>query len=1114
MSYDSKVSNETNTKKFLSEKLISELLEKSNNADFFIQILSDVYGISTGSWTQKGSTYHCKAKDCKGLKIHKVQNVWIVKDFSGQTLASGQSGLAAFKFVESAYKLTGREIWEKIAQLLKVEISDSDSTSETVQRAYVAPVKPTRTTPYIPNAGDEVKLHHCGVTYAENLTSNYSKTCFEYIAKKLSISVKKAMSLGIYKPVLRKTVESEKGMYEITYSLENFAYALKEGENERIFNPTNPKKGFRKLPLQTVFSESRQNYVFGYAALPTHCDYIFLVEGENDCAAFNAHFNCLGWYAVTVGGVSQNVDKELITLLKERCKTVFVMYDNDKAGESGMQRIEQEHGLQAIRIARYVNHKYEYVNHNFDENGINTTLNDVCDCLKEIGTSTFQSIVYTEITLLLEKENKVISVEETPVTPVKKIDGLVWERCVERVNKAALQFLESNNIDLENCTILETAMKHGFTPVLDTDKSVTILEGNEGEYFTDTLARNNMRFEVDKRYVLTVGSGKTYTASGYAAERNKTVITVPTQNLALQYKSKYGASAYYQKNKRDENFTDFTSTPYASLHELSKKKNLQDFNLIFDESHNFTSSYYMIEQLRKAAKEVENYKSFTQLTATDLFNFDKRLDLDVIKVVAPRKAKKVQILRAKNELYMLAQLVQKAVKKGEKCVIFLNDTGNKLSKLKHFLECMEGVVTLDSDKKDTDLFQSIIKKNVLPENVNILIATSVIKEGNDIDNVHGYNTYFLGHWHASEIEQCNGRFRKATFVNCHIIKNVESKDTDYSFNLFLRAKSIIKCAYSSVAECNTAKDDIDIDTHTLERHVRNFMQVQPIRQNEEGIFEIDWLQVNMMLFSDEKSYEYRNDVYQLESLKKFGNYELFDLISDNEIICEEPTKEENKEARAAAKLTKEENKAILQSELKDIAESPTPLRYVKNNCKIKMEKHRARANEFVLKLHERAEITAKKAAEILIDEEITSDLRLNLLVARLQLMKIENNDAYMDTNRALPIFIKAVRAKFSEGGTYYSDDIRKIFIDVIKCDKSINIDRLNLSEKSSNQKMFKIISLFFNVKHGVERIDNELVRRVTLSQIDFSFGEELKTFSDKLVGKNVEKELTEILCPF
>jgi hypothetical protein len=133
---------------------------------------------------------------------------------------------------------------------------------------------------------------------------------------------------------------------------------------------------------------------------------LFIVGGEHDCIAFNHAYNHRGWYAVTQGSETRNLSKPLIELLKKRSMRLVTLFDNDNAGQKSMDKQAQEHGLQGIELATFVNNRDHFKGCEFDEKGRNRTLNDICDVLNtEGGAKGLEKIIDRELTTKCAVQN-------------------------------------------------------------------------------------------------------------------------------------------------------------------------------------------------------------------------------------------------------------------------------------------------------------------------------------------------------------------------------------------------------------------------------------------------------------------------------------------------------------------------------------------------------------------------------------------------------------------------------------------------------------------------------------------------------------------------------------
>ena len=108
-------------------------------------------------------------------------------------------------------------------------------------------------------------------------------------------------------------------------------------------------------------------------------------------------FNKLGWYGITKGGEGYDYDPQLIKLLQARSNAVFCLFDNDKTGNASMEKHTLKHGLQGIDLATYINDKAHTLSCEFDQNGINLTVNDVCDFIDFFDAQSLEKLIKVEI---------------------------------------------------------------------------------------------------------------------------------------------------------------------------------------------------------------------------------------------------------------------------------------------------------------------------------------------------------------------------------------------------------------------------------------------------------------------------------------------------------------------------------------------------------------------------------------------------------------------------------------------------------------------------------------------------------------------------------------------
>ena len=311
----------------------------ANSPDVLKRILSHSCGVSIGSWRRSGAGYYTTAH--RGLKIRRVNGNWVVNDYSNATLGDDK-GRRAKSLLFHLYNLrTTKEAAEKLAVLTGVQVENTEGYASW-QSKHVLSSKALDF--YYPNTnatGVVLKTYFDKVEYG-NWDTPYGQFVLHYIRNKTKADF--AAIKANYRPIIR-TSQTERVQ---NYSEHQFAYAVIEGQNVRIFRPYLKSIGIDKMPLQDI-----GNYLFGFSNLPDNknqCKVLFIVGGEHDCTAFNSAYNRYGWYAMTQGSETRNLNPELIKLLRKRCLRLVTFFDNDNAGNKGMEKQAREYGLLGIDL--------------------------------------------------------------------------------------------------------------------------------------------------------------------------------------------------------------------------------------------------------------------------------------------------------------------------------------------------------------------------------------------------------------------------------------------------------------------------------------------------------------------------------------------------------------------------------------------------------------------------------------------------------------------------------------------------------------------------------------------------------------------------------------------
>lgn len=657
----------------------------ANDPDVFKRILADAYGVSNSSWRKQGASYSTTLHS--GLKISCVNGKWLVKDFSMATLGDDRSR-AAKSLLFHAYNLrTNQEAIEKLAVLTGVNVEQEAYQSQSRE------LIPQPLGSYYPNTNTTnrpLKTHYDKIVY-DSWDSNYGQVILHFLKQKTKAdfdTIRKCC-----RPILRT---SRNGKIS-HYTDHVFAYAVFEGVNVRIFCPSKKSLGFGKMPLQ-----DNGNYLFGFSNLPINkedCKVLLIVGGEHDCIAFNHAYNHRGWYAVTQGSETRNLAKELVTLLKTRCLRLVTLFDNDDAGNKSMEKQAQEHGLQGIDLATYVNNKDHFQGCKFDVNGRNRTLNDICDVLNtEGGKRGFKKMIVREL-----RTKKVAQI--VPYRPT--FSNVFHTPIKEYLCDTDLSYLQlKNHLWLIQKLILQSPTGSG--------KTYLILH----RWANDPAFFEKMGIE-------------------------RIVYLCPTKSLGQQQAHKHGIpflSSLEKVNTTEIAKSKVIAATFDQVKKLPKEWTITSL-FVVDEFHTLTSEFdYRAETMRRLLSLIKSAKNVLGITATPNLSLVKHLNygLGVAEFEKKEKAQKINItpifLKKGGAKDVLADIEKRRDK--EKITVIKFDDVDLLNSYKEKLikKHGESAVTLISSKTEAMSvnnahYQSLMKTGRVGEEAKIVLCTKSLESG-------------------------------------------------------------------------------------------------------------------------------------------------------------------------------------------------------------------------------------------------------------------------------------------------------------------------------------------------------------------------------------------------
>ncbi len=376
--------------------------------------------------------------------------------------------------------------------------------------------------------------------------------------------------------------------------------------------------------------------------------------------------------------------------------------------------------------------------------------------------------------------------------------------------------------------LIKKAKEAGFqyyTPAPPT--AATYYDAPAGEKFTDTLKRLGIQLTpadlCGKQWNVPTGSGKTFAVAQFA-KHHKAVIVVPTKALARNVASEYNAFLYMGGNSSDPRAAQFIVTTYASFARLSTALPNKEYHLFIDEAHNLTASAsreFMYKHCQQIISIAPQYGTTTLLTATPLYNTHPliiAMPQHVIK--QPQAGAKAYIYECAKPIAAAAHAMHQAVKLGKKAVVLFNNKGDELLRIQAQLSTNTEIqaVYFNADTKANADYTELCEAGELPAGCNVVVTTTVLKEGNNIYTGGNFVYIIIGSHHSSTIKQLSARTRNATTTEVHIFKGTqdEAKAKKAStFDLHRYAAQLQHFTAKDVERLNSEETPEDLRPETL-----------------------------------------------------------------------------------------------------------------------------------------------------------------------------------------------------------------------------------------------------------------------------------------------------------
>lgn len=694
----------------------------------------------------------------------------------------------------------------------------------------------------------------------------------------------------------------------------------------------------------------------------------------------------------------------------------------------------------------------------------------------------------------------------------------------------------SNGKQATGATLVYLAQKSGYS--VTTARPGRTLTANAGEYLTAILDRHQIALDdvIGKYIVSPTGSGKTTLVAEYVRRYpdRRVVLVVPTKNLCDRIvKRTKGAAVKFYGGKKNRYITGeerFFVTTVHSFVPFSTRVDLRQIDVFFDESHAMTadtSRPYKLDVLRSFHAAKNGARSTTYLTGTDLYNFHPDFDqVERLVVTAPQRiTKTAQYWDVKNILATVAEGVRRSVGKGRVPVVLQNDKSLKLAELETALADLR-LAVLNSDKKDDPIFRQITRTGEIPGDVQAVITTTVLKEGNDVYDDRAFDVFIVGAFHSSAIEQLTARFRTAQEVTAYIIKSSDRVRSDSTFNPYSFGKLVERRAQAFCDEHNNQNSSDDTTAIFYERELRLAIQERPVVIDQDGRASVCYFALNNDVFRQETGVEYANNEYQARNLRRYG----FDVTTTSKTITGDQAPTHDDATVAAIKVArtecKETKQKAHQTALDDLQATVAPLAMVQ---RADLDNSAPKAFKWFKILVEKYNVSTQAAIDLLRD--VDTGKKFILLQNRIRVYLLRSNKNYLDGGRILAIILQKIDKDLRPGRQYTADELREKLVDVLRLDKSIDLAFLQPdpadqdATRTATRRAVALLRMFFDVTRKGQKTSTDCTRNWVYSlnnltqfrvQRFTTKRAETTTYTNTANFDQVEREIVAALveCPF
>ena len=302
------------------------------------------------------------------------------------------------------------------------------------------------------------------------------------------------------------------------------------------------------------------------------------------------------------------------------------------------------------------------------------------------------------------------------------------------------------------------------------------------EEINKTFIKSLLKTKGKKLTIAPTGSGKTCSIVKTMQKISKEdtnkvfIIACPNRIQNLQNAKNYKITAIVGGEKVSETLT-VASMVYDKANEIAENYFLtknKEITLIIDEAHQLIyAKGFRTKAINQLLNLEKKFFNVIHLTATPRA-LKKCYSYDEIAIFKPyentNNIKKFVILESDDKLSALVQSINSILENQGNVLLYLNNKNKTKSIIENLKKIYKDkkIDFIDTDNKiNNTTFNSIVTDELIPEDVNILISTSVIECGTNINNTNFYPIMLIdnkSHFNVDSAVQFFARLRKEVEV--------------------------------------------------------------------------------------------------------------------------------------------------------------------------------------------------------------------------------------------------------------------------------------------------------------------------------------------------------------